>query len=308
MTVSLCVILMEMVRTDAVLPFVMVVIIVAKGTADRLSDPFVLRRIKLKRLPFLQRMPHLNNRRGRFTAASVARLRDHPLLPGCPSGHLVAEALRDAPLKEWFVVVRPKEVSEGEAAAAALADAGFGGSGGDTWDASSVGSAPSALRGAGAGGPGSLLSSWGGAAVGAWPPPSPSFSADEPQARALCGGPFVLVVQSLHHHCHHANVCLLFGRSVLPDVNVHALRSAVVTCADASCDCRSTCCWASSAAACSRRGCAGSNPPPPPTPPRGAALRTFQTRGRRRPARGAQSRMRPPRLRWRRRRLGTAAA
>jgi hypothetical protein len=83
MTVSLCVIIMEMVKTNTVLPFVMVVIIVSKGVADRLGDSYVLRRIRLKNLPFLQRMPHLTHRRQLFSAASVVRLRDHPLLPEC---------------------------------------------------------------------------------------------------------------------------------------------------------------------------------------------------------------------------------
>ena len=83
MTVSLCVIMMEATRCDEVLPFVMVAIICAKGVADRFNDGNVLRRIRLKGLPFVQRLPHLTQRRGRFTAASVARRRDHPLLPAC---------------------------------------------------------------------------------------------------------------------------------------------------------------------------------------------------------------------------------
>lgn len=83
MTVSLCVILMEMVGSDSsdLLPFLMVTIVVAKGAADRLGDSYLLRRTRMKRLPFIQRMPHLSQRRRRFTAASVVRLRDHPLLP-----------------------------------------------------------------------------------------------------------------------------------------------------------------------------------------------------------------------------------
>ena len=86
MTVSLCVIILEMVKTDTVLPFVMVAIIVAKGVADRLGDAHVIRRIKLKNLPFLRRMPHLTHRRRRYAAASVVRLLDHPLLPACAPG------------------------------------------------------------------------------------------------------------------------------------------------------------------------------------------------------------------------------
>jgi H+/Cl- antiporter ClcA len=89
MTVSLCVIMLEVVKSEAVLPFLMVAIIVAKGTADRFGDSFVLRRIKLKRLPFLQRMPHQTMRRARFTAANVVSLTDHPLLPACVSPVIV---------------------------------------------------------------------------------------------------------------------------------------------------------------------------------------------------------------------------
>lgn len=90
MTVSLCVVLLEMCNTQSTLPFLMVVIIVAKGAADRLGDPLVVRRIKLKGLPFIARMPHLSQRRGRLSAATIVRKADFPLLPLCaplPSRH-----------------------------------------------------------------------------------------------------------------------------------------------------------------------------------------------------------------------------
>lgn len=83
MTVSLCVVLLEMCNSQATLPFLMVVIIVAKGAADRLGDPLVVRRIKLKGLPFIARMPHLSQRRGRLSAATIVRKSDFPLLPPC---------------------------------------------------------------------------------------------------------------------------------------------------------------------------------------------------------------------------------
>eukprot|EP00892_Ulva_mutabilis_P003969 jgi/Ulvmu1/1944/UM012_0105.1 len=107
MTVSLCVVLLEMCNTQGTLPFLMVVIIVAKGTADRLGDPLVVRRIKLKGLPFIARMPHLSQRRGRLSAATIVRKADFPLLPPEPSGHLIRQLLNQHPQKPIFVVVRP---------------------------------------------------------------------------------------------------------------------------------------------------------------------------------------------------------
>jgi hypothetical protein len=54
---------------------------VAKGVADRFGDGLVLRVIRLKKLPFLERMPHLTQRRGRFRARHIVRLAEHPMLP-----------------------------------------------------------------------------------------------------------------------------------------------------------------------------------------------------------------------------------
>lgn len=81
MTVSLCVIMLEMCDSQGTLPFLMVVIIVAKGVADRLGDSILLRRIKLKNLPFLERMPHLTLRRGRHSAHEIVKKMDFPMLP-----------------------------------------------------------------------------------------------------------------------------------------------------------------------------------------------------------------------------------
>jgi hypothetical protein len=88
MTVSLCVIMLEMCKQEGMLPFLMVVIIVAKGVADRIGDSIILRRIKLKCLPFIQRMPHLSMRRGRFSAANIVRICDNPMLPECARSFL----------------------------------------------------------------------------------------------------------------------------------------------------------------------------------------------------------------------------
>lgn len=85
MTVSLCVILLEMTEVVSVLPFVMLAVIVAKGTADRLGDSTILRRIKLKNLPFMARLPHLSVRRYQVTADDVCKTRQHPVLPKCAS-------------------------------------------------------------------------------------------------------------------------------------------------------------------------------------------------------------------------------
>ena len=87
MTVSLCVIMLEMCHAEGTLPFLMVVIIVAKGVADRLGDSIVLRRIKLKNLPFLERMPHLTLRRGRHSAREIVNKDDFPMLPRFPLTH-----------------------------------------------------------------------------------------------------------------------------------------------------------------------------------------------------------------------------
>ena len=83
MTVSLCVIILEMTEAASVLPFVMLVVIVAKGSADRMGDSSILRRIKLKNLPFLARLPHLSLRRSAVTASDVCLTRDHPILNKC---------------------------------------------------------------------------------------------------------------------------------------------------------------------------------------------------------------------------------
>lgn len=85
MTVSLCVIMLEMAAAQGTLPFLMVVIIVAKGAADRLGDSLILRRIKLKHLPYIHRMPHLTLRRGRHCALEIVRKLDTPMLPPCAS-------------------------------------------------------------------------------------------------------------------------------------------------------------------------------------------------------------------------------
>lgn len=85
MTVSLCVIMLEMCKAEATLPFLMVVIIIAKGAADRFGDSSILRRIKLKNLPFLERMPHLTLRRGRHSAREIVKKMDFPMLPKCAS-------------------------------------------------------------------------------------------------------------------------------------------------------------------------------------------------------------------------------
>lgn len=81
MTVSLCVIMLEMCKAEGTLPFLMVVIIVAKGVADRLGDSLILRRIKLKNLPYIDRMPHVTLRRGRHSAREIVRKMDTPMLP-----------------------------------------------------------------------------------------------------------------------------------------------------------------------------------------------------------------------------------
>lgn len=83
MTVGLCVVLLEMTNMTATLPFLMLVVIVAKGTADRWNDSIIVRRISLKRLPFLARMPHLSYRRQTVTAADVAVTSGNPVLPPC---------------------------------------------------------------------------------------------------------------------------------------------------------------------------------------------------------------------------------
>jgi hypothetical protein len=83
MTIGLCVVLLEMTQIQATLPFLMLVVIVAKGTADRWNDSIIVRRVLLKRLPFLARMPHLSYRRQTVTAADVAITHRHPSLPPC---------------------------------------------------------------------------------------------------------------------------------------------------------------------------------------------------------------------------------
>lgn len=96
MTVGLCVVLLEMTNMTATLPFLMLVVIVAKGTADRWNDSIIVRRIALKRLPFLARMPHLSYRRQTVTAADVAVTSGHPVLPPCAAlPHLISTCGQD---------------------------------------------------------------------------------------------------------------------------------------------------------------------------------------------------------------------
>jgi hypothetical protein len=144
MTVSLCVIMLEMVGVERVLPFLMVTIIVAKGVADRLGDSIILRRIKLKKLPFIRRMPHQSLKRARLTALDIVRMRDHPMLPECApamaawcgsahircavrsctqvvtamrsfcskaTGRLIQKVLDQNPMKQVFVIVRPMDTT-----------------------------------------------------------------------------------------------------------------------------------------------------------------------------------------------------
>lgn len=85
---------------ERVLPFLMVVIVVAKGVADRLGDSIILRRIRLKRLPFIQRMPHSTMKRARLTALDIVGMRDHPLLPEYAI-QSVASVYRTAALTAW---------------------------------------------------------------------------------------------------------------------------------------------------------------------------------------------------------------
>ena len=143
----------------------------AKGVADRFGDAHVVRRMRAKGLPFLQRLPHLSHRRARFCARHVACLKEHPMLPACAppppqalaarvrlrvsggrkavctsqqrlcrraGGHLVKEALAEHPQSPFFVIVRPNQAAPATAGSTPRID------GADTADASSMASLLSA--------------------------------------------------------------------------------------------------------------------------------------------------------------------
>lgn len=102
--------------------------------------------MRSKGLPFLQRLPHLSNRRSRFRARHVVQLKEHPMLPACApiracclsslalpvweggrlenlmstaaplacrhaDGNLVKEALAEHPEAPFFVIVRPRDTA-----------------------------------------------------------------------------------------------------------------------------------------------------------------------------------------------------